>query len=521
VLGSGVPATQLFRCGDLPRLRGGAISVVLPSSLATLGPDALSAFWKDRSTPADVTFAAGCRLRQIDASTFARRAIHSIHLPASVEVLCRSCFEHSTIESITFEPDSRLATIDESCFAGSRMGHVTLPRSVKVLGGWCFEGSSVESLDFEPGSQLARVEEKCFEHCALPSLSLPPSIEYVDGSAFVGTSLRLSVSGRLQLDGDFLVDTKGAAFVRYFGGASACIRSQIRVLGKSAFEQSAVESVTFERNSQLRTIDECCFRGCSLKAIRVPKSVEVLGRLSFMCALDSLSFETSSRLARIEEECFRGSSLVFIRIPASVDFIDGSAFVGSAIRKIEVARGNTRFRVDRDFLVDGRDAVALRYIGPGGRLRIWKELRVLGKLCCEHAEIEEIEFEDGGRLAAIDEMCFWFSTITNIRIPRSVQVLRDSCFMHAKIAKVEFEPRSGLVRIEENCFQDCPLTSVVIPAAVEFVAENAFPDVCLVDRTEPEPPEAPKEQPNDEPKEESMEQPKQVAPVPSKCCMLL
>jgi hypothetical protein len=169
----------------------------------------------------------------------------------------------------------------------------------------------------------------------------------------------------------------------------------------------------------------------------------------------------------------------------------------SAIRKINVAPGNRQFRVERDFLINGKEGIVVRYIGPGGHLHIWRELRVLSKLCCEHAEVDDIEFEDGGQLATIDEMCFWFSTITKIRIPRTVKVLRDSCFMHARIAKVEFEPPSRLVRIEKNC----PLTTVVIPAAVEFVAENAFPDDCFVVMEERDPSETPKDQPRKQPKE--------------------
>jgi hypothetical protein len=63
----------------------------------------------------------------------------AIQIPASIEVLCLSCFVHcKSLISVTFKMDSTLHRIEDSAFAGSGLTSIQVPASVEVLCKSCF-----------------------------------------------------------------------------------------------------------------------------------------------------------------------------------------------------------------------------------------------------------------------------------------------------------------------------------------------------------------------------------------------
>jgi hypothetical protein len=58
----------------------------------------------------------------------------TIELPASVEVVCKSCFSNcKSLSSVTFESNSKLQRIEEPAFERSRLRTIELPASVEVI----------------------------------------------------------------------------------------------------------------------------------------------------------------------------------------------------------------------------------------------------------------------------------------------------------------------------------------------------------------------------------------------------
>jgi hypothetical protein len=146
-----------------------------------------------------------------------------------------------------------LQRIEESAFAGTGLKSIVLPASVQILGRSCFRGvRSLVTIRFECESKLVRIEELAFAGSGLKQIVLPHSVEFIDGSAFCFVNCPLvSISdgpSRFLLSDAFLQDISGQTIYRYFGNSRTVhIPALIIALCKSSFaECRAVASVAFQ-----------------------------------------------------------------------------------------------------------------------------------------------------------------------------------------------------------------------------------------------------------------------------------
>ena len=105
--------------------------------------------------------------------------------------------------------------------------------------------------------------------------------------------------------------------------------------GGAFFRCTALQTVTFEKGSKLKTIKNGSiwsgvFESCtSLTTIEIPASVETIGYDAFFgcSSLKTVTFEKGSKLKTVETNVFiYCTSLTSIEIPASVETIRGGAF---------------------------------------------------------------------------------------------------------------------------------------------------------------------------------------------------
>jgi hypothetical protein len=69
-----------------------------------------------------ITFDLNSKLQRIDEFAFAWSGLTAIHIPSSVELLCKSCFSTcKSLASVTFESDSKLREVAADSFAESRL----------------------------------------------------------------------------------------------------------------------------------------------------------------------------------------------------------------------------------------------------------------------------------------------------------------------------------------------------------------------------------------------------------------
>lgn len=124
------------------------------------------------------------------------------------------------------------------------------------------------------------------------------------------------------------------------------IPASVEVIGEWAFGQSSstfgknpnsLSEITFQENSNLKTIGQYAFRRSLIAQITIPKSVETIEAAAFSgCSLlADVSFAEQANLKTIggndkqsNNGAFYGCPIITINIPASVEVIETNAFRG-------------------------------------------------------------------------------------------------------------------------------------------------------------------------------------------------
>jgi hypothetical protein len=208
--------------------------------------------------------------------------------------------------------------------------------------------------------------------------------------------------------------------------ASITIPSSVTFIGNGAFQHTALESVTFEPNSQLTTIDSNAFRLVSrLQSIEIPSSVTTInvGAFSDMASLESVTFGAGIQLTFIPRDAFLNAvSLTSIEIPDSVVHIGISAFQAAT-------------------------ALTSVTFGPNSLLYTIRGSAFYGA-----------------------------SSLSSIVIPDRVAEIYGSAFENATaLTTVTLGPNSALTSVGDNAFRGASsLTSLELPANGPEVGSYAF-----------------------------------------------
>ena len=102
----------------------------------------------------------------------------------------------------------------------------------------------------------------------------------------------------------------------------------VKVIGNTTFYFATITAVTFEEGSQLTTIGQQAFWGCtSLTSVTIPDSVTTIGNGAFGNCQSLPSITIPTGVTSIDQQAFMGCrSLTSIIIPESVTTISNSAF---------------------------------------------------------------------------------------------------------------------------------------------------------------------------------------------------
>ena len=117
------------------------------------------------------------------------------------------------------------------------------------------------------------------------------------------------------------------------------IGNSVTRIGVSAFQESALTSITFTPTSTLKSIGRSAFTVSALTSITIPDSVTSIEKAAFW-NIDNLSitFTPTSTLQSIGEEAFQDSGLQSITIPNSVTNIGANAFQYTGLRTVTISR---------------------------------------------------------------------------------------------------------------------------------------------------------------------------------------
>ena len=258
-------------------------------------------------------------------------SLQSIEIPASATSIQMGAFKNcGQLQSI--EIPSSITSIEDYAFQNcSQLTSIEIPNGVTSIGANAFQNcSQLQSIEIP--SSITSIEYGVFSGCSsLVSINIPDGVTSIKGSAFQNCSQLTSIEipngvtsigdnaflncNLLQYNEDnngkylgntsnpyvVLVDTITTDFTQFTINESCqvicsdafqnCgqlqsieIPSRVAYIGASAFEScSSLETVTFENNSQLTTIERYAFRYCSsLQSIEIPSNVTSIGEYAFL-----------------------------------------------------------------------------------------------------------------------------------------------------------------------------------------------------------------------------------------------
>jgi hypothetical protein len=114
-------------------------------------PESIEVLQKSRfgySAIEELTFEAESNLRQLQDKCFQNCTLDCICLPNSVRIIGKSCSASGCVKILTFEAERRVRRIKESCFSDS-LKPIHIPHSVELLGKSCFDQQTSQTVKWE------------------------------------------------------------------------------------------------------------------------------------------------------------------------------------------------------------------------------------------------------------------------------------------------------------------------------------------------------------------------------------
>ncbi len=532
--------------------------IAFPSRLVALGS---YAFYKANDI-ANVTFGAGSRLQTIgqyalgyDNSSsksklksialpntvtiigkyaFSKTGLESIEVPASVTEIGNYAFQSCTdLVTVTFADNCELKTIYDYAFKDcGKLTNVNLENCyvLETLGASSFNGCAFSSIELPVA--LSSIGNQAFYSCAnLDSVTIPSNVQTIGSAAFAKTSIAEVVfeGGDKPLtvtDGKSVwTATSTSTTLGAFAGLdiqSIILPKRLQSVAAYMFDGcSKLNSVAFEGNSQVKSIEKYAFNNCMLLAsIGLPNSLEKIADYAFaasglteialpdkVTSLGNYVFQGCTQLAdvsfpdalismgtnvfanctsltsvilpqnltEIKKEAFKGcTSLQSVTIPASVTSIENAAFDGCAkLATITFEDGDVPLMLATGTSTAGvfRNCTSLETIDFPKRLSAIGDYAFNG---CNM--LNTVTFADGATVAEIGDYAFkGCSNFQEIEIPASLIRIGKNAFENCTALSSLTFIDGKLSIIDVAAFNNCiNLEKVVIPASVVSVGAKAF-----------------------------------------------
>jgi hypothetical protein len=242
----------------------------------------------------------------------------------------------------------------------------------------------------------------------------------------------------------------------------------VEILGRYCFSgNDTMTECRLPPDSQLRGIDNCAFKLCSLTNISLPGSLQVIGESCFAnsSSLEKVEFGDGSKLSEIGRYAFAGSAVASLLLPASLDAIPEGAFRRCKGLASVIFAGGCLLLGTFAFAESGIQGITIpetvTEIGHGG---FWK---------CE--SLRSLAFSEPSALKRIGREAFSETPIQSLSLPGALEELGSSAFCGC--TTLEFLSfGTHLRQIGASAFAGAAIQAVVIPATVTELGRRCLAD---------------------------------------------
>ena len=221
--------------------------------------------------------------------------ITSVTLPDSMETIGNSAFyQCSKLKAINWPKKCKITTIDKNAFYITPITKINIPDSVTRINEYAYYNVGCTSINF--GNSSPELYTNVFHRCSETEINF-------------GTGDIKIMGSNVFYDNRYLKSVNIPSNVRFISNG-----------GSSMFYGcSALETVSFDENHEIKIIPNSMFFGCSkLKSITFPKLLTTFGQNSFNGTGFDL-FTIPDGVTTLEAGCLSGmKSLTTVNIPSSV-----------------------------------------------------------------------------------------------------------------------------------------------------------------------------------------------------------
>ena len=217
---------------------------------------------------------------------------------------------------------------------------VVLPSSLKTIGSYSFyDCANLEEVVLPDG--LTNIEYEVFGDCKkLTKINIPSSVTSLSSWVFYRcTALK-------EIDLSTMVGVNTIPEYMFFesGLVSVYLPANITNIGNSAFRETPLNSIEFDKESRLATIGSEAFRSTRLESIVIPSSVTSINNYAFNdCRkLSSIKYVDNCMLSTLGEHVFDGCPIDTFFIPRRLTQMGNQNF-SESLKDIVIENGNRFF----------------------------------------------------------------------------------------------------------------------------------------------------------------------------------
>lgn len=261
---------------------------------------------------------------------------------------------------------------------------------------------------------------------------------------------------------------------------SIILPKNVNSLGSRCFsETNSMTSFTIPSDSKLSEINELAFQYSELNSISFPKTLTFLGTNAFQyCeSLKSVTFAAGTNLPSLGGGVFKScTSLPTITIPSTVSSFEPSAFVYCSSLVSIIVPPSNEYYTCREGIVYTIDKLKL-VCCPGGKesALIYNYIIVIkSNAFYGCSKLRDLTFEDGCKLETIEDGTFYSCTaLFRVDLPTSLQTVMQNAFSGCTNLSIITFPDYALANLDyDSIFSDC--TSLTTFTFGKFCALKAL-----------------------------------------------